>query len=267
MSSQRLTASALPMAAPTIVATGAAVGRIGGGKSFGSRGAKTHTAPAATSIAQRTAPIEISMTDRRDPAAAAAEPSRRRGLSGLLIGELVAMVNAIRGRNQLANAPARATAGTPNRSPYIFMYGPAAPALPLSIGQDDFACFERLLGEIQTAYGREDTEELGVRTTPEMFSYFSRDLYTNASQGLRNDPADIKLLEGELSEAWSEGASDYATVAMRYSIVDATVDRVTGTLISGDASHASEATELWTFRRDDRARGDGWELSAIQQAA
>jgi predicted lipid-binding transport protein (Tim44 family) len=267
MSPPRLPARALPLAALTIVAANAAVGRVGGGKSFGSRGTKTHTAPTATRIAQRPAPIKVSMTDRRAAAAASAEPSRHRGLSGLLLGQLIATVNAIRGRSQLAHAPARDAASTPNRSPYIFMNGPAARAWPLSIGKEDFACFERLLGEIQTAYAREDTEELGARTTPEMFSHFSRDLYDNARQGRRNDPAHIKLLAGELSEAWSESGSDYATVAMRYSLVDATFDRATGALIAGDASQASEATELWTFRRDDRVRGDGWELSAIQQAA
>jgi predicted lipid-binding transport protein (Tim44 family) len=267
MSSPSLTARALPLAALAIVAAEAAIGRVGGGKSLGSRGTQTHTAPKATKIAQRTAPITVSMTHRRVPAAAWAEPSRPRGLIGLLLGELIAAVNAIRGRNQLAHAPARNSASTPNRSPYIFMNGPAAPVWPLSIDKDDFACFERLLGEIQTAYAREDTEALGARTTPEMFSYFSRDLYDNAKQGRRNDPANIKLLAGELSEAWSESGSDYATVAMRYSLVDATVDRATGTLISGDASHALEATELWTFRRDDRVRDNGWELSAIQQAA
>jgi predicted lipid-binding transport protein (Tim44 family) len=77
----------------------------------------------------------------------------------------------------------------------------------------------------------------------------------------------VKLLQGDLSEAWREGGSDYATVAMRFSLVDATVDRASGKVVSGDRTHPTEATELWTFRRDDRARADGWQLSAIQQAA
>jgi predicted lipid-binding transport protein (Tim44 family) len=267
MSPPSLTARALPLAALPIVAADVAVGRVGGGKSFGSRGAKTHTAPMATKLAQRTAPIKVSMTDGRASASASAEPSSPRGLTGQLLGELIAAFNAIRGRNQLAHTPVRGSARTPNRSPYIFMYGPAAQAWPLSIGKEDFARFERLLREIQMAYGREDTEELGARTTPEMFSYFSRDLYDNATQGRRIDLANIKLLAGELSEAWIESGSDYATVAMRYSLVSASVERATGTLISGDASHASEVTELWTFRRDHSALVHGWELSAIQQAA
>jgi hypothetical protein len=266
MSSPYLPARA-PSAGLAIVAADAAVGRVGGGKSFGSRGTKTHTAPMATRIAEHTAPIKVSMTDKRAAAAGSEEHSRPRGLTGLLLGQLIATVNAVLGRNQLAHLPARDPASTPNRSRYTFVNGRATPAWPLSIGKEDFARFERLLGEIQTAYAREDTEALGARSTPEMFSHFSRDLYDNARQGRRNDPSQINLLAGELSEAWSESGSDYATVAMRYSLMDATVDRATGTLISGDATHASEATELWTFRRDDRVRDDSWELSAIQQTA
>jgi predicted lipid-binding transport protein (Tim44 family) len=104
-------------------------------------------------------------------------------------------------------------------------------------------------------------------TTPEMLSYFAKDLSDNAKQGVRNEVSDVKLLQGDLSEAWREEGTEYATVAMRFSLVDATVDRATGQVVSGDPSRPTEATELWTFRRDDRARAEGWQLSAIQQAA
>ena len=104
-------------------------------------------------------------------------------------------------------------------------------------------------------------------TTPEMLSYFSQDLADNAKQGLRNEVSDVKLLQGDLSEAWREGGSDYATVAMRFSMIDATLDRANGRVVSGDRTRPTEATELWTFRRDDRAPAEGWQLSAIQQAA
>jgi predicted lipid-binding transport protein (Tim44 family) len=77
----------------------------------------------------------------------------------------------------------------------------------------------------------------------------------------------VKLLQGDVSEAWREDGSDYATVAMRFALVDATVDRASGRVVSGDRDRPTEATELWTFRRDDRTPGDGWQLSAIQQAA
>jgi Tim44-like domain len=46
-----------------------------------------------------------------------------------------------------------------------------------------------------------------------------------------------------------------------------TVDRATGFVVSGDRARPIQATELWTFRRDDCTRADGWQVSAIQQAA
>lgn len=153
-----------------------------------------------------------------------------------------------------------------NLSPFTFSGGPAPLAADLTIGKDDFDSFERLLEEIQAAYSREDIADLGARTTPEMLSYFSRDLYDNEQRGLRDDISGVKLLRGDLSEAWRENRSDYATLAIRYSLVAITVDRKTGAVVSGDPGVSSQAVELWTFRRDDRAREEGWQLSAIQQA-
>jgi predicted lipid-binding transport protein (Tim44 family) len=100
-----------------------------------------------------------------------------------------------------------------------------------------------------------------------MLSYFSQDLAENTKQGVHNEVSGVKLLQGDLSEAWRENGLEYATVAMRFSIIDAMVDRANGRVVSGDRTRPTEATELWTFRRDDRARTDGWQLSAIQQAA
>ena len=135
------------------------------------------------------------------------------------------------------------------------------------IAQDDLDAFERLLGDIQTAFSRGDTEKLGAMTTPEMLSYFSEELASDAKRGVRNELSNVKLLQGDVSEAWRENGSDYATVAMRFALVDAIIDEANGRVVSGDRARSNQATELWTFRRDDRAPADGWQLSAIQQAA
>jgi predicted lipid-binding transport protein (Tim44 family) len=143
----------------------------------------------------------------------------------------------------------------------------AAAAGSIVIAQADLDTFERLLGEVQTAYSREDIDRLAGITTPEMLSYFSNDLAKNAREGTRNEISGVKLLQGDVAEAWREGGSDYATVAMRYALVDAMLDKSSGQAVSGHASEPSEATELWTFRRDQRTPSEGWQLSAIQQAA
>jgi len=150
--------------------------------------------------------------------------------------------------------------GRPAFGGFGFGGGSAAPAdEPIEVTPADFDAFEKLLGDIQTAYGREDLGALRAHLTPEMLSYFSEELTQNASRGVVNQISDVKLLQGDLSEAWREGNDEYATVAMRYSLNDKMVDRATGRVVQEEPS---EATEFWTFRR---ARGGQWLLSAIQQ--
>lgn len=138
----------------------------------------------------------------------------------------------------------------------------AAPAVaPLEVKPEDFDTFERLLGEVQTAYGREDLAALRSRVTPEMLSYYAEELSENASRGVVNELSDVKLLQGDLSEAWREDGKEYASVAMRYSLKDRYVDRATGKAAEGNEA-PQEATEVWTFTR---APGGTWMVSAIQQ--
>jgi predicted lipid-binding transport protein (Tim44 family) len=136
---------------------------------------------------------------------------------------------------------------------------PPSDSAPVELKPGDFDTFERLLGEILTAYGAEDLNALRTRVTPEMLSYYSEELAHNASLGDVNQISDVKLLQGDLSEAWREGEDEYATVAMRYSLSDRIVERTSGKLIE---ELPSEVTELWTFMR---ARGGDWILSAVQQ--
>lgn len=133
---------------------------------------------------------------------------------------------------------------------------------PIEIGKSDYDSFERLLGQIQLAYGREDLNALHQWVTPEMLSYFSEDLSDNASRGIVNQVSDVRLVQGDLSEAWREGSTEYATVAMTFSLIDVTVERASGRIIDGDPANPVQVTELWTFRR---VAGGQWLLSAIQQ--
>jgi predicted lipid-binding transport protein (Tim44 family) len=82
----------------------------------------------------------------------------------------------------------------------------------LAIAKPDYDAFERLLGDIQAGYSTEDLSTLRAKVTPEMLSYFSEQLAANASRGLINRVTDVKLLRGDLAEAWREGNTDYATV-------------------------------------------------------
>jgi predicted lipid-binding transport protein (Tim44 family) len=133
-------------------------------------------------------------------------------------------------------------------------------AEPVTIAKPDYDAFERLLGEVQSAYSREDLSTLRAWVTPEMLSYFSEQLAYNASRGLINRVTDVKLLQGDLAEAWRESRTDYATVAMRFALKDSMVERTSERTV--EAGERSEVTELWTFMR---APGGSWLLSAIQQ--
>jgi len=140
-------------------------------------------------------------------------------------------------------------------------FGLGSGGAPLEILPADYEAFERLLGETQAAWSNEDLARLHTLATPEMVSYFARDIEQNKARNVINKVSGTRLLQGDLAEAWREGDTDYASVAMRFSVVDETVNSTTGRLIEG-SEQPSEATEVWTFLRP---RGGSWELSAIQQ--
>ncbi|WP_259256842.1 MULTISPECIES: Tim44 domain-containing protein [Bradyrhizobium] len=132
---------------------------------------------------------------------------------------------------------------------------------PLEIKPDDYEAFERLLGDVQAAWSNEDVAKLHTLATPEMVSYFEQDLGQNRARNVVNKVTNVKLLQGDLAEAWREGETEYATVALRFALTDKTLDRNSGTVVAG-SEQPGEATEIWTFARRP---GSGWELSAIQQ--
>lgn len=311
-----LAVAMIVLTAMALVAT-AADARIGGGGSFGSRGARTFAPPPVTRTApNRAAPIQRSITQPGQSTfgRSAAAPNTggffRRpgflggmfagflgaGLFGMLFGhglfgglggigsifglllQIVLVVVVARliwawwqRRNGLAYA---GPAGGPDsyaRNQYAgggsgaesssYGSGTGFQGGEVTIGPDDYNSFEKLLREVQLAYGREDLNTLNLHVTPEMLGYFSEELSDNASKGVVNRISDVKLVQGDLSEAWREGTTEYATVAMTFSLIDQTVDRKTGQVVDGEAGPI-EATELWTFRRTS---GGQWLLSAIQQ--
>ncbi|HEY9234087.1 MULTISPECIES: Tim44 domain-containing protein [Phenylobacterium] len=197
-------------------------------------------------------------------------------LGGLLQIALIAIVamlafRFLASRRRPAEAAAPNAGSTSFRSPFDIQQ-PASPQpayAPVDLGQDlavtgaDREAFERLLREVQEAFGREDYGAIRERTTPEIMSYLAEELGQNATRGVRNKVSDIQMLEGDVAEAWSEGDLEYATAAMRYSSRDVMVDRESGAIVEGE-DRPTETTELWTFVR---RRGEPWKVSAIQEAA
>ncbi|MBN9005248.1 MAG: TIM44-like domain-containing protein [Rhizobiales bacterium] len=295
----------LSLALPVMMVVSAADARIGGGRSYGSRGSHTYSAPPVTRTAPNAArPFDRTMTQPSRPNVGApagggffnrpgmgmlgglAAGFLGAGLFGMLfghglfgglgglsslfglllqIGLIVLVVRFAMSWWQRRNAPAYA-GPTPGPGAQVnprsgFGFGPGSNEAPLEITPPDYESFERLLGEIQAAWSNEDVNTLHTLATPEMVSYFTEDLRENDARGVVNKVSDVKLLQGDLAEAWREGDTDYATVAMRYSLVDKTIERTSGRIVEG-SEQPQEVTDVWTFVRP---RGGKWELSAIQQ--
>jgi predicted lipid-binding transport protein (Tim44 family) len=145
--------------------------------------------------------------------------------------------------------------------------GRAVAGPPVTVTDADYAAFGDLLLGIQGAWSRGDLAELKRYATPEMLSYFSEELSRNASQGLENRVENVKLLKGDLLEAWQEDGFEYATAQMRWNAFDYMVRndrsaRDADYVASGTPAQAVDHTEVWTFAR---SRGGHWLLSAIQQ--
>ncbi len=139
---------------------------------------------------------------------------------------------------------------------------PTGPQWEFDITQQDRDAFERLLHDVQDAFGREDYAALREHTTPEVMSYLAEELSDNATHGRRNDVSATKLLQADVGEAWRESGVDYATAAMRYESIDIMRDRTANAVLSGDPNTPTQTTELWTFTR---FTGGPWKLSAIQE--
>ena len=286
------------LAATLALAPGLVFARAGSGASMGSRGGFTYSAPPSTNTAPgMAAPMQRSLAPQSTPGYPGAPMAPGRGgfmsgmmggllgagLFGMLFGgglfggiggfggffgfllqmALIVMVvrfiwRRIAGR-QMAFAGAPFTAAGP--APMAMGGGAPAPVQAVPITPGDFQAFEHLLQGVQAAWSEHDLVAMRNLATPEMVSYFADQMAEQASRGVRNIVADVRLEQGDLAQAWAEPGREFATVAMRFSMLDTTVDGA-GRVVEGDTALRTQATELWTFLR---APGGAWVLSAIQQ--
>ena len=285
----------LVMVATLALAPAAAMARAGFGGSMGSRGGRTYFAPRATPTAPYAAPIGRSATPQYSQGYASrgyGYGQRRPGLgtglaAGLIGGGLLGMMlghgfgyggGGLGGLLQIVllgllawwlfrRFARRAGAGIPfgmRASPSVgaAYAGPPLDAAAPPLDRADYQAFEQLLQGIQSAWTAQDLRALQGMTTPEMAGYFAEQLAEQQSRGVRNSVTDVRLQRGDLSEGWREGGREYATVAMRFAMIDVTRD-ASGRVVDGSPGEHVEAAEFWTFLR---AQGGRWILSAIQQA-
>lgn len=179
-----------------------------------------------------------------------------------LIGGLVCLaVMLFRRRQQPAMAGMPREMAPQNARP-IFGGGGAPAAPPVTVTAADQNAFGETLVAINRAWSAGDTATLARLSTPEMVQYFRDDYAALAARGWKNETSDVRLESGDVAEAWNEGARDYCTVAMRFSLIDVTRNLADGAVVEGHPSNRQTVTEVWTFVR---VQGGPWQLSAIQQ--
>lgn len=292
--STRLRVLALIAALALALAPSLADARAGGGASMGSRGSYTFSPPPATNTAPYSAPMQHSATP--SPGYSGGYTGGYRGgfgsgflgamlgvgLASLLLGHgligfgmigllgllirIALIVLVVRWVLRLIGGPRPVYAGGPTMFAPPMGGGPVPPGprpggVPIAISPADYQGFEQALKDVQAAWSAHDLNRLSTLLTPEMLGYFGEQLARQTSQGVRNTVTDVRLVQGDLAQAWAEGGREYATVAMKFSMVDATYDQA-GHLVDGSATEHVTATEVWTFVR---AAGGRWILSAIQQ--
>jgi len=135
------------------------------------------------------------------------------------------------------------------------------------VGAVDQDKFKEILGDVQAAWSKQDLDTLKRLTTPEMLHYFSTALSENVSREVENHVEDLRVLNIEVKESWTEEATDYATALLRWTARDYTVSLSkqrgeAGYVVEGNDQTLTEVSEAWTFMR---YRGGKWLLSAIQQ--
>ena len=88
------------------------------------------------------------------------------------------------------------------------------------------------------------------------------DRLRTAKQTNRVEKIDIR--SADVTEAWQENGQDFVTVHLTASMLDYTVDDVSGNVVDGSKTTPTDVDEYWTFMRP--VGPSRWKLSAIQTA-
>jgi predicted lipid-binding transport protein (Tim44 family) len=279
----------LALVAAVLLAPALAEAKAGNGTSMGSRGARTFTPNGAAPIERSLTP-PLSSLGGQAPAGAATQPLPPQrpfatglmagllgvGVAGLLFGHhgfglggiLTLLLVFFLGRQMLRlfGAGARSPVGVaePLHPASPSVRAAAQPAVAFPLGERDLAGFEGLLAGVQAAWSHRDLDALRRQMTPEMAGYMAEQLSDNDRRGVINRVEQVRLDKGDVNETWREGNVEYATVTLAWSAIDVTLRLADNQVVAGDPNRPTSTVEVWTMVRRP---GDGWRLSAIQQAA
>jgi predicted lipid-binding transport protein (Tim44 family) len=121
-----------------------------------------------------------------------------------------------------------------------------------------------LFFKIQAAWGNQDLGPVNPFLTEQMRGIFSNDLDDQKTANRINRLENIAVRSVDVTEAWQEEGRDFITILFYANLLDYTVDKTTGAVVSGSKTEPVKFREFWTFMRPVGGRGT-WQLSAIQQ--
>ena len=121
-----------------------------------------------------------------------------------------------------------------------------------------------LFFKIQAAWGNQDLSPVNPFLTDEMKGIFSKDLEAQKAANQINRLENIAVRSVDITEAWQEEGKDFISILFYANLLDYTIDKASGAVVSGSKTEPVKFREFWTFVRPVGGRGT-WQLSAIQQ--
>jgi predicted lipid-binding transport protein (Tim44 family) len=121
-----------------------------------------------------------------------------------------------------------------------------------------------LFFKIQAAWGNQDLGPVNPLLTEQMRGIFQKDLEEQKAGNRVNRLENIAVRSVDITEAWQEEGKDYLTVLFYANLLDYTVDKNSGAVLSGSKTEPVKFREFWTFVRPVGGRSP-WQLSAINQ--
>ena len=118
--------------------------------------------------------------------------------------------------------------------------------------------------DAHTAGMSRDFGSLRDRTTPEMHGILQARSERLQSAGTVKHTDEIEIT-ATVTDAWQERGRDYVRALIDGSMIEFTLDQVSGRLVDGSRNVPRDVAELWTFTR--QAGLNFWRLSAIDAVA
>ncbi len=115
--------------------------------------------------------------------------------------------------------------------------------------------------DVQGGITRRDMSGMNDRLTPQEYARLQAQCDQLRGARRTSRVEQIQIASAEVSEAWQEGGQDWVTVYFAASLVDFTVDDLTGAVVEGSKT-PQDIEEYWTFTRPVGPKP--WRLSAIQ---